>query len=80
MYKNTNLYFYLNWLGVDGYVGWMGACYNFCKVTGQTEIRVEPRKMTWVFSNIEAYFSVLLGVALEQIERLTSQCHETEGL
>lgn len=52
MYRNTNLDLYINWLGVDGCVGWMGACYNFYKAIAQ-KIGVEPRKMTWVFSNIQ---------------------------
>lgn len=80
MYKNTSLYLYINWLGVDGCVGWMGAYYNFYKVIAQIEIAVEPRKMTWVFSNTESYFEILLRIALEQIERLTSQYHETKDL
>lgn len=78
VYKNTNLYLYINWLGVDGCVGWMGACYNFYKVIAQIEIKVEPRKMTRVFSNTEAYFKILLRIALEQTERLTNQYHETK--
>lgn len=38
-------------LGIGGCVGWIGDCSNVYNVIEQMEIRVEPKKETWVVLN-----------------------------